>query len=497
MGKQRSFIIVSISFVAFILVILLVKVVTSGLKETEIKFLDEEYVVEVGKQRALAPEIYASGDDIGELDFAFTTETEGIIEISRGSWSSSGVAAVLCWSFNELDSTGKTVVTDTKIPYNASDEVTVQDGYWCINGEQTIYEAKDNYSASEIEKHCGPTADEVQMKCYILNGVQTSIPCEDGVEPVTNEETGTWFIKGKDTGYTYKGVQVTIKALNVGVVTLKMTGMIKGKLYEAATNIKVAAPDPASVTLDSKYEEGLIFVKKGENFNIDYKVNAKADSVADPLQDVDMKIKTNNGVVTLNNNTFKAEKVGVETITITASKSSFTLGKYETTSATAEIVVLEELNEEVMANIVSAYKAINNIGTVTKSDKSKESIELAQVALEGVDTSLVPNYSVYEKACRRLFTTRVNAAVTAINAFSKNLTPEENDANRKQLKEALSAKQAVEDVKSLVAKYMNGDELSSDFFAELEVQKYEDYKKVCSDILDKVALYVAANWQKL
>lgn len=493
MGKQKSFIIVSLSFIAFILIILLVKVVTSGVIEIQMSFAEDDYTLEIGKQRALAPNIYASGD-ISDLDFEFSTDNSGVIEVSEGTWSTLGTAYVPCWSFTVLEKNELVFVT-SKIPYKSSDVITIEDSFWCVNGVKTKYEANENYSESEINQYF--RTEETLIPCYILNGEQTSIPCEDGVEPERNKETGTWFINGEDTGYTYKGVQVTIKAVGIGSAKLKMSGIIKGKQYEALTTIKVAKPDPASIALDSKYEEGLVFVKKGENFNIGYKISAKAGSIAEPSQDVTYKIKTNNGVVTQNGSTFKAEKVGLESITITAVKESFEVsGKYVTVSATAQIVVLDDLNEETMAKIVAATKAISNIGDVNKSDSSKEKIELAKAALVGVDVQYVPNYETYEKACRRILTLRVNAAVNAINVFKNNKTPEENDKNKKAVNEALETKKAVEDVKALCATYMESDSLSSSYFTDTQVAKYEEYKELCK-ILDEVALYVTTNWKSI
>ncbi len=493
MGKQKSFIIVSLSFIAFILIILLVKVVTSGVIEIQMSFAEDNYTLEIGKQRALAPNIYASGD-ISDFDFEFLTDDSSVIEVSEGTWSTLGTASVPCWSFTILER-NELVFVNSKIPYKSSDIITIEDGFWCVNGVKTKYEANENYSESEINQYF--RTEETQISCYILNGEQTSIPCEDGVEPERNSETGTWFINGENTGYTYKGVQVTIKAIGIGNATLKMSGTIKGKQYEASTVIKVAKPDPASIVLDSKYEEGLVFVKKGESFNIDYKISAKTDSIAEPSQDVTYKIKTNNGVVSQNGNVFKAEKSGLESITITAAKESFAVsGKYVTISATAQIVVLDDLNEETMAKLVAATKAINNIGDVNKSDDSKEKIELAKAALVGVDVQYVPNYETYEKACRRILTLRVNAAVNAINVFKNNRQPEETDKNKKAVNEAVEAKQAVEDVKALCATYMEGDSLSSSYFTDTQVAKYEEYKTLCT-ILDEVVLYVASNWRNI
>lgn len=402
MGKQKSFIIVSISFIVFILLILLVKVVTSGTKETRIEFLSQEYVMEVGKEKSLAPEVYASGD-VKDLDFTFSTDRPDIVTLNLGT-SSKGLAAVTCWSFTELDEKQESKTTDTRHPYNENDVVTVVDGYWTINGEKTIYKAMKNYSESEIEKHAGPSSSEIQIECYILNGIQTNYPYDADVKPVRNESTGTWFINGEDTGYTYKGIQVTIEGKAVGKANITMTGKIEGKEYTASTTINVCNPDPVSVTLSDEYTNGIVFVKKGAAFTINYKVNAKAGSAAEPSQSVEYRVK-NSSIVSYANNTLTATELGNTAVTLTASRSSFAVGKYETRSVTATVIVLEDLDEELMNKILEAYAAIDAIGTISKSDKTKERLDAAKAAVDALKTynesyansNFVTNFDDYAK----------------------------------------------------------------------------------------------------
>lgn len=402
MGKQKSFIIVSISFIAFILLILLVKVITSGTKETRIEFLSQEYVMEIGKEKSLAPEVYASGD-VKNLDFTFSTDQPNVITLSTGT-SSKGIAAVTCWAFTELDENGSSKTTDTRLPYNENDEITIIDGYWAINGEKTIYPAMKDYAEAEIKKHAGPSSSEIQIECYILNGVQTNYPYRENVKPVRNEETGTWFINGEDTGYTYKGIQVTIKGEAVGKATITMTGKIDGKEYSATTTIKVCNPDPVSVTLDSKYVNGMLFVEKGSPFTIDYKVNAKEGSVADPLQNVEYRVK-DTSVVTYENGVLTAKELGNTTVTLTASRSSFAIGKYETRSVVATVIVLDELDSVLIDKILATYSAIDAIGTVSKSEKTLERLNLAKAAIDDLSTynesyansKFVINFDDYDK----------------------------------------------------------------------------------------------------
>ena len=469
MGKQKSFIIVSLSFIGFILIILLVKVITSGTKETNIKFLSQEYVMEVGKEKSLAPEVYASGD-VDDLDFNFTTDRPDIISLNTGTYSK-GIAAVTCWSFTELDENGVSQTVDTKYPYNKNDKITITDGYWTINGEKTTYKAVRNYTATDIAKHVGPTASEIQIECYILNGIQTTYPYNESIKPERNEETGTWFINGHDTGYTYKCIQVTIKGQSIGSAKLTMTGTIKGKEYTASTIIKVANPDPASITLSAKYNKGLIYVQKGLPFTIDYQVNAKEGSVASPLQDVEYKIKDST-VVSYTNNNLTANELGNTTITITASRSSFVIGKYETRSITATVIVVETLDDELISKINAVYNAINEIGTVTKSDKSKEKLDNAKIAIEALQTfnekyannKFVINFDEYAKKFNQFLTLRVKDAINAINAIGE---VSKTESCKKLLDAATNAIEAVRDIDE---KYVSIDTITNyqDYVTKLE-----------------------------
>lgn len=460
MGKQKSFIIVSLSFIGFILIILLVKVITSGTKETNIEFLSQEYVMEVGKEKSLAPEVYASGD-VSDLDFNFTTDRPDIISLSTGTYSK-GIAAVTCWSFTELDENGVSQTIDTRYPYNQNDKITITEGYWTINGEKTTYKAMRDYAPADIEKHAGPTASEVQIECYILNGIQTTYPFSESTKPERNEETGTWFINGQDTGYTYRGIQVTIKGQSIGSAKLTMTGKIKGKEYSASTTIKVANPDPASVTLDDKYNNGLIYVQKGLPFTIDYKVNAKEGSISNPLQDVDYRIKDST-IVSYTNNTLMANELGNTTVTLTASRSSFVIGKYETRSITATVIVVETLDDELIAKINNAYNAISEIGTVTKSDKSKEKLDNAKAAIEALqafndeyaNNKFVINYDEYAKKFNQFLTLRVNDAINAIKAIGE-------VSKTEQCKKLLdAATSAIEAVRAIDEKYVSSDTITN------------------------------------
>ena len=84
----------------------------------------------MGKSKALAPTLYAGGV-VENVEFTFTAEKEGIIEILEGTYSS-GAASVYCWVFTETNSNGETVEKESYIPHDIEDKISIIDGYWYI-----------------------------------------------------------------------------------------------------------------------------------------------------------------------------------------------------------------------------------------------------------------------------------------------------------------------------------------------------------------------------
>ena len=123
MGKQKSFIIVGSTFVAIILLIILASVITKGIKETKCSFEAEVYAMEVGKSKALAPTLYAGGV-VENVEFEYTADKEGIIEILEGTYSS-GAASVYCWVFAETNNNGEVVEKESYIPHNEDDVISI------------------------------------------------------------------------------------------------------------------------------------------------------------------------------------------------------------------------------------------------------------------------------------------------------------------------------------------------------------------------------------
>ena len=78
MGKQKSFIIVGSTFIGIILLIILVSVITRGIKDTKCNFEASLYSIEIGKSKALTPTLYAGGV-VKEMDFTYTAETERVL----------------------------------------------------------------------------------------------------------------------------------------------------------------------------------------------------------------------------------------------------------------------------------------------------------------------------------------------------------------------------------------------------------------------------------
>lgn len=403
MGKQKSFIIVGSTFLGVILLIILVSLITKGIKETKCLFEAEVYAMEVGKSKALAPTLYAGGV-VEDVEFTYSADTEGVIEILEGTYSS-GSASVYCWVFSEPDASGNIKDKESYIPHDENDVISIKDGYWYINDTKTVCKAESNYEGEDLMAYATRSIEPRSVKCYILNGVQTDIPYEDGVTPERNASTGTWFIKGKDTGYTYKGIQATIIGKKVGSTKITAKGIIDGKEIVATTTIQVCLPNPASIALS--YIDNTLVTNLNKEVAIDgYEVKAKSSSLVAPKQDVEFRVVNGTEAIALNGNVVKVSETGTYRVRLTALKSSFTegIGKYESISATVTVIVLDTTDEQIKL-IEAARVAIESIGTVSDTPEIRELVLAAREAVNKVleeNISAITNIETLEKAEKRL-----------------------------------------------------------------------------------------------
>lgn len=403
MGKQKSFIIVGSTFIGIILLIILLSVITKGIKNTKCSFEAEVYAIEVGKSKALAPTVYAGGV-VESVEFEYTADKEGVIEILEGTYSS-GAASVYCWVFAEVTASGETIEKESYIPHDENDVISIKDGYWCINDVKTSCKAEKDYVGEDLNAYATRSVNPKSINCFILNGVQTDIPYDKAIVPTRNEATGTWFINGKDTGYTYKGLQVTIIAKSVGTTTITAKGIINGDEVSATTKIQVSLPNPKSII--TSYIDNTIIANINKDVKIDgYTVKGKAEAVADPSQDVSFTLVGDKEGIELNNDTFKATIAKEYKVRISALKSSFTegIGQYEAVNVTVKVIILDTTDEQIEL-IEIARQAIEKIGNVSDSE---ESIALVKAAREAVNKVLeanisgITNLETLEKAEKRL-----------------------------------------------------------------------------------------------
>ncbi len=403
MGKQKSFIIVGSTFIGVILFIILLSVITRGIKNTRCSFEAEVYAIEVGKTKALAPTVYAGGV-VESVEFEYEADKAGIIEILEGTYSS-GAASVYCWVFAEVNASGETVEKESYIPHDENDVISIKDGYWYINDVKTTCKAEKDYAGEDLNAYATRSVNPKSINCFILNGVQTDIPYDKTIVPTRNESTGTWFINGKDTGYTYKGLQVTIIAKGVGSTTITAKGVINGDVVSATTTIQVCLPNPKSIV--TSYVDNTIVTNVNKEVKIDgYTVKGNAESIVDPSQDVSFTLVGDKEGVELNNDAFKATVAKEYRVRIAALKSSFTegVGQYESINVTVKVIVLDTTDEQIEL-IEAARQAIENIGTVSNTPESKALVLAAREAVNKVleaNISGVTNLETLEKAEKRL-----------------------------------------------------------------------------------------------
>lgn len=382
-GKQKSFVIVLFSFIVIIALVLLIPVFVSGSKKTIVKFQTAEYLVEVGKTRALAPDIYAGGK-VKNADFTYSVENESIADVLMGSYSY-GSNQIKVWVFTEIRKNSRNedeVIEQTGLPYFEGDVVTVKDNYWYINDVKTTCTALRNYSEEEINEIAVPV-DGISYNCFIFNGNLSKIPYDETKTPIRNEETGTWFIDGKDTGFTYKGVQCTIITKACGKTTLTMNGKIEGKEYTAKTTINVLSPDPASMvstltgdTMQTHTIDGKVynFIKINEEIKENHTISSKTELYS-PLQDVTYSFSAKDILSEFDSEgSTKGLKAGKCTITVRVPKSSFKLGADTTIKETHNVIVIDGDNE-LINKIVEACGLISVANNFNKELKVKTNLE--------------------------------------------------------------------------------------------------------------------------
>lgn len=391
MGKQKSFIIVGSTFAGIIILILLFALITSGIKKTKFEFQDSEYILEVGKKQSLGPTIYAGGDakNIEDIQLEYTVDNNEVLDIQQGAYSY-GSIDVYCWGFTEVNAAGETVVKESRIPYDENDVISIVDGSWYVNNVNTFVEAEKEYSAEEIKSISGKTEKLIPASCYIFNGVQSKIRYFEDDLVERNEATGNWFINGVDTGYTYKGIYVTITGKKNGTTELTVSGIINKKLVSTKATIEVVNPNPSSLKVN--YLDNTLFVAVNKEFKVeDYKVVAANNSVAEPLQNITYSIVgEGSGINKDSNNVFKATEEGTYRIKLTVPKSSFNkkLGQEQSINLTLTVVAID-CTEESIQLLEDARQKIANLGTFENTDEYKalvvEAREVVNNALKAIN----------------------------------------------------------------------------------------------------------------
>ena len=332
MGKQKSFIMVGLTFLGVMLFIIILGLVTKNIKKTRIEFTNTNYYLEIGSTRALAPNIYAGGELKENIVLKYTVDKQNIISFEEGTYAE--------------------------------------------NGDK-----------------------------FVLNGIQTDIPYDANITPVRNESTKTWFINGKDTGYTYEGIQITIKALSVGEITLKATGTVNGETFELTTKITVCLPNPKS--LDLNYIDDTAIVKKGSSFTVDYKVKAP-NTIAQPLQSVtltDASRSSLKNILVIENTKVTCPETGKFAVKVSVNKEAFSeIGIYEGIYKTFNIIVLDTTDEQIKA-INDAREAIAALGTIENNPEDIAKVESARVLvdlIEEANLEAVTNLELLTKAEKKI-----------------------------------------------------------------------------------------------
>lgn len=392
MGKQKSYIMVGSVFLAFILLMLLVTIITSNVKDTKITFDSDTYTVEIGTSRALTPTIYAGGKSMDDAEFIYVAGDKSVIDLQAGCFAA-GDALVDCWAFVEAKADGSPETKLSNTPYNEDDVITVgEDLYWYVNGVKTRSKANKQYTEDEISHIVSKAPNTIN--CFYLNGEPTKIPYDKNVTPVRNESTGTWFINGVDTEVKYQSIPATITGLKLGTSKVTMTAKIGGKEFNLEVTVKVCAPDPTGIEVN--YIDTTKVVSLNSEFTIDYKVLSKSENY-DAIQDV--KYSCPNGLK-LKDGVFTAEKAGTYSVTVTVLESSFQLGTSKNISKVVKVIVVDTTDEQVEL-IEAARVAINAIGTLVETDECKARYEAAKEAVAKVleeNLVAITNIKKYEAA---------------------------------------------------------------------------------------------------
>jgi len=268
-----------------------------------------------------------------------------------------------------------------------------------------LYVASSDYVGEDLKAYATRSVEPRSVVCFILNGVQTDIPYDKNVIPVRDQATGNWFINGEDTGYTYKGFQVTIIGEKVGSTKVTAKGIVDGEEVMATTTIQVCLPNPKTIT--TNYIDNTIVTNVNKEVAIDdYEIIGKVGSIAKPSQDAAINPVGTQENVTLSGNVVKATAAGEYKFRIVAAKTSFTegIGQYESVNVTVKVVVLDTTDEQIEL-IELARLAIENIGAVEDTEACRALVSAAREAVNKVleeNASAITNIETLTKAEKKL-----------------------------------------------------------------------------------------------
>ncbi len=378
MGKQKSFIIVGSVFLGLIVIILLVSLIGSG-KDNQCYFAADQYYVQKGHSIDLAPELSASGR-IKNYEFNYELDKNGIASVDMGTCSEVD-KELNCWVFLEGEEDNIQEFPSDFLAHD-QDDITIENGYWCINGESTNIKPEKNYNDEEITLHV--TAKNVLKRVWMLNGEVTDIIVKENVEPTRNEN-GNWFIEGVDTGIRYKTIPVTIEGLDYGKVTLTVHGKVNGKAVETTTVVEVVPQDPSTIT--SNYFHDTIYMVKGSSMEIEYTIYGQNLEEDLPLQDAKCTVSSN--IARFDNKTVYAEETGTCNLYIKPNDSSYHLGKIGTNRLTIKCYILESAEDvQAIEDFRQKIQAIGDLNNVTATAEVKAKIDAAREAYDKLSEEL-------------------------------------------------------------------------------------------------------------
>ena len=146
-------------------------------------------------------------------------------------------------------------IGDTDTGVRAEPSITIEDGYWCINGVKTDYKAEGEDGSNTVV-----TIGEDGY--WYINGVKTDVKAEGTTGPVgpgghdaevTIGEDGYWYINGIKTNVKAEGLSVGVKVEDGWLYVKQGDGA-----YEPSWNLEYSAATPeecAKVVVDQKVDE--------------------------------------------------------------------------------------------------------------------------------------------------------------------------------------------------------------------------------------------------